>query len=285
MTVNFALFCVTSALGISWQCLYHPNLLVCAVYRFYVYFQIRLMLHELSISLPHEDGFSKVKNFYIKSAYYSTCDDYGVDPTETWMYGDWFYKTDFAIFGHNVKVTEKSPSDDLTRWIITQSKGFTRNGTEKISRSVRIYVYLVLTSQVQARSSIVGNSEPAVDAQQGFKGMFKALINENNFIGIDIERYQGVLEHALSKVDFSMGIGIYMIPSNLNLSIGKTKGYNKKILVSNTGMKIGSNRDINKDRKKLTLVKPGLLPKTIAISTVRQDPPHNLKMLTEKCSD
>ena len=285
MTVNFALFCVTSALGISWQCLYHPNLLVCAVYRFYVYFQIRLMLHELSISLPHEDGFSKVKNFYIKSAYCSTCDDYGVDPTETWMYGDWFYKTDFAIFGHNVKVTEKSPSDDLTRWIITQSKGFTRNGTEKISRSVRIYVYLVLTSQVQARSSIVGNSEPVVDAQQGFKGMFKALINENNFIGIDIERYQGVLEHALSKVDFSMGIGIYMIPSNLNLSIGKTKGYNKKILVSNTGMKIGSNRDINKDRKKLTLVKPGLLPKTIAISTVRQDPPHNLKMLTEKCSD
>ena len=201
------------------------------------------------------------------------------------MYGDWFYTTDFAIFGHNAKVTERSPSDDLTRWIITQSKGFTRNGIEKISRSVRIYVYLVLTSQVQARSSIVGNSEPAVDVQQGFKGMFKALINEDNFIGIDIERYQGVLEHALSKVDFSMGIGIYMIPSNLNLSIGKTKGYNNKILVSNTGMKIGSNRDISKDRKKLTLVKPGLLPKKIAISTVRQDPPHNLKMFTEKCSD
>ena len=27
----------------------------------------------------------KVKNAYIKSAYYSTCDDYGVDPTEKWM--------------------------------------------------------------------------------------------------------------------------------------------------------------------------------------------------------
>ena len=254
------MFCVTSALGISWQHLNHPNLLVRSVYRFHVYFHIRLILHELGISLPHEDGFSKVKNTYIKSAYYSTCDDYGVDPTETWMYGDWFYTTDFAIFGHNAKVTERSPSDDLTRWIITQSKGFTRNGIEKISRSVRIYVYLVLTSQVQARSSIVGNSAPAVDAQQVFKSTFKALINEDYSIGIDIERYQGVLEHALSKVDFSMGIGIYMIPSNLNLSIGKTKGYNNKILVSNTGMKTGSNRDINKDRKKLTLVKPGLLP-------------------------
>ena len=242
-------------------------------------------MHELSISLPHEDGFSKIKNAYIKNAYCSICDDYSIDPTETWMYGDWFYTTDFAVFGHNVKATERFPLDDLTLGIITQSKVVTRKGIEKISKSVREYVYLVLTSQVQARSSIVGNSEPAVDAQQGFKGMFKALINENNFIGIDIERYQGVLEHALSKVDFSMGIGIYMIPSNLNLSIGKTKGYNKKVLVSNTGMKIGSNRDINKDRKKLTLVKPGLLPKKIAISTVRQDPPHNLKMLTEKCSD
>ena len=60
-----------------------------------------------------------------------------------------------------------------------------------------------------------------------------------------------MLEHALSKVDFSVGIGIYMLPSNLNLNIGKTKGYNNKILVSNTGMKIGSNRDMNKDHKKL----------------------------------
>ena len=43
-----------------------------------------------------------------------------------------------------------------------------------------------------------------------------------------------------------------MLPSNLNLNIGKTKGYNNKILVGNTDMKIGSNRDINRDRKKLT---------------------------------
>ena len=73
--LNFAMFCVTSALGISWQHLNHPNLLVRAVYRFHVYFHIRLILHELGISSPHEDGFSKVKNSYIQSAYYSLCDD------------------------------------------------------------------------------------------------------------------------------------------------------------------------------------------------------------------
>ena len=67
-----------------------------------------------------------------------------------------------------------------------------------------------------------------------------------------------MLEHAVSKIDFSVGIGIYMFPSNLNLNIGKTKGYNNKILVSNTGMKIGSNKDINRDRKTFPVVKPNV---------------------------
>ena len=105
------------------------------------------------------------------------------------MHGDWFYTTDYGIFGHEVKATEWSPPDNLTRWIITQSKGFTRKGIEKVSRSVKVYLYLVFTSQVQARSSIVGNSAPAVDAPQVLKGMFKALIKEAYSIGIDIERY------------------------------------------------------------------------------------------------
>ena len=113
--LNFAMFCVTSALGISWQHLNHPNLFVRSVYRFHVYFHVRLILHELGISLPHEDGFSKVKNAYIKSAYYSMCDDYGVDADETWIYGDWFYTIDNAIFGHEAKETERSPPDNLTR--------------------------------------------------------------------------------------------------------------------------------------------------------------------------
>ena len=52
------MFYATSALGISWQHLNHPKLLVCSVYRFHV----RLILHDLGISLPHEDVFDKVKN-------------------------------------------------------------------------------------------------------------------------------------------------------------------------------------------------------------------------------
>ena len=125
-----------------------------------------------------------------------------------------------------------------------------------------------------------------MDAQKVFKSTFKALINEGYSIGIDIERYQGVLEHALSKTDFSVDIGIYMILSNLNLTSGKTKGYKKKILLSKTNMKIGSNRDINRDHKDLN---PPDVPNTV-IPVTQHDPvgatiPHNLNMLTEKHND
>ena len=144
------------------------------------------------------------------------------------------------------------------------------------------YVYLGFTSQVQARSSIVGNSAPAVDAQQLFKDTFKSLIKED--LSIDIKKYQGVLEHALSKVDFSVGIGIYMLPSNLNLAIEKKERYNNKILVSNTGMKIGSNKDINRDHKKFPVAKPNVAQHD-PVGGIRRSYNLNLKMLAEKHKD
>ena len=129
--LNFAMFAATSALGISWQHLNHPNLLVRSVYSFHFYFHERLILHDLGTPLPHEDGFSKVKNANIQSAYYALCNYYGVDPSETRMHGDWFYTTDYAVFVHEVKATEKSPPDNLTRWITTKSKGLEKKALER----------------------------------------------------------------------------------------------------------------------------------------------------------
>ena len=119
-----------------------------------------------------------------------------------------------------------------------------------------------------------------MDTQQVFKSKFNTLINGSYSVGIDIERYQGVSEHALSKVEFSPGTGIYMLPSDLNLSMGKTKGYKNKILVRNTDMKIGSNRDINRDHKKLPPLDDDM-PK-IVIPAARHENP---KMLTKKHND
>ena len=51
-------------------------------------------------------------------------------------------------------------------------------------------------------------------------------------------------------------------------------------------MKIGSNRGINKDRKKMPITPPNVTPKKIVIPAIQHNPvgatrPQSLKMLTE----
>ena len=97
-----------------------------------------------------------------------------------------------------------------------------------------------------------------------------------------------MLENALSKVDFPVGRGIYMLPSDLNLSIGKTKGNNSKILMSNTDMKIRSNKDIKTDHKKLLVTPPDHDAPKIANKTIKGHPAarhDNPKILTKKHND
>ena len=76
------MFCAASVLDISGQHLNHQNLLLRSVFRFHAYFHVQITLHHLGISLPHEDVFSKVKNSYDKSTYYSICDDYSINAGE-----------------------------------------------------------------------------------------------------------------------------------------------------------------------------------------------------------
>lgn len=62
-----------------------------------------------------------------------------------------------------------------------------------------------------------------------------------------MDTYESVLEHASSKMNFTIVTDIYMSPSNLNLGIWKTVGYNNNILASNMEMKIALSRNINKN--------------------------------------
>ena len=62
----------------------------------------------------------------------------------------------------------------------------------------------------------------------------------------DIKHYQDPLSYASSKVDYSVGENIYMLPSNMNLKIRSgTVGYNNKILVSDEKFSLGKNNEVN----------------------------------------
>ena len=123
--------------------------------------------------------------------------------------------------------------DSMTQWIIEKSVGFTDVGLLRISESVRAYAYLILSSHASARSSIVGNLASSLTAESAFLNNFENVVNRRVDIREDIKRYQDILSYASSKVDYSVGESIYMIPSDMKLKIrSRTVGYNNKILVS-----------------------------------------------------
>ena len=136
--------------------------------------------------------------------------------------------------------------DSMTRWIIEKSVGFTDVGLLRISESVRAYAYLILSSQASARSSIVGNTASSLTVQSAFLNNFENVVNRRVNIQEDIKRYQDTLSYASSKVDYSVGESIYMIPSDINLKIRSgTARYNNKILVSDEKFILRKNEKVN----------------------------------------
>ena len=109
--------------------------------------------------------------------------------------------------------------DSMTWWIIEKSVGFTDVGLLRISESVRAYAYLILSSQASARSSVLENTASALTAQSAFLNNFENVVNRRVDIREDIKRYQDTLSYASSKVDYSVGENVYMLPSDMNLKI------------------------------------------------------------------
>ena len=136
--------------------------------------------------------------------------------------------------------------DSMTRWIIEGSVGFTDVGLLKISESVRAYAYLILISQASARSSIGGNTASTLTAQSAFLNIFENIVNHRVDIREDLKHYRDTLSYASSKVNYSVGEKLFMLPSNMELEIKTgTVGYNNKILISDGNFSLGKNEKVN----------------------------------------
>ena len=109
--------------------------------------------------------------------------------------------------------------DSMTRWIIEKSVGFTDVSLLRISESVRAHAYLILSSQASARSSIIGNSASFLTAQSAFLNNFENVVNRSVNIQENIKRYEETLSYASSKVDYSVGENLFMLPTNMELRI------------------------------------------------------------------
>ena len=91
--------------------------------------------------------------------------------------------------------------NSFCRWIIEKSDGLTTLGLQKLSKSVRDYAYLILTSQTSTRCPIVGHEARNLDAQHTFLNTFENIVNRRVNIPEDIRRFQKTLQYARSKVE------------------------------------------------------------------------------------
>ena len=204
---------------------------------------MRRVLKRLHTPLPPETGFNAADNPYTESEFLKICEDYGV-PYNPMRYRDEkFYWT----YQHGVHWPDDYIGrDSMTWWIIEKSVGFTDVGLLRISESVRAYAYLILSSQASARSSIVGNSASALTAQSALLNNFENVVNRRVDIREDLKHYQDTLSYALTKVDYSVGENLFMLPSNMELKFKTgTVGYSNKILVSDGKFSLGKKDEVN----------------------------------------
>ena len=254
--LNFVVFCASSACGVSVEHLNAKEPMIRSIYRFHVYYHIRRILKILEIPLPYENSFNQYNNPYNHEKFIGICSEYGVSNNLT----KWRNQKYFSTWQSRAWETGKPGmsyinENSFSRWIIEKSDGLTTLGIQKLSKSVRDYAYLILTSQTSTRGPIIGNGARNLDAQRTFLNTFENIVNRRVNIPEDIQRFQKTLQYARSKVDYAIGEFVYMLPSDMNLRIGDVRNYNNKILISSPSFKIGTNVKVNLDNNDTKVAK------------------------------
>ena len=156
--LNFAVFCASSACGVSVEHLNAKKPMIKSIYRFHVYYHIRRILKILEILLPYENSFSQHNNLYNHEKFIGICSEYVVSNDLT----KWRNKKYFSTWQSRAWETGKPGmsyinENSFSRWIIEKSDSLTTLGIQNLSETVRDYAYLVLTSQTSTRGPIIGH--------------------------------------------------------------------------------------------------------------------------------
>ena len=264
--LNFATHCATSGLGVSTQHLNAKQPLVRALYRFHTYYHVRRILKRMLTPLPGEEGFDKYNNAFSLEEVRRIGDEYGVSTKNLGIFKNKYY---FDRSGTSGDYSYQH--NNWSRWIMNSSNGFTKQGLEKISESIRAYSYLILSSQAAARHGILGITAQSLAAQRIFYDNLEDVVNKAVSLEADVGRFQSTLKYASSRLDYSVGRGLYMLPSDMLLKSPNRviEGYNDEIVVNVSGLELGKHVESAPKRAPMStalpLRKPA--PKHLTVST------------------
>ena len=109
-------------------------------------------------------------------------------------------------------------------------------GKNAVNKSIQAYVYSLLDGQatVQASAVAVGSI-----AQVEFKNIVESSVSSEEDVSMSIVRFQDSLANAKTLPDYNIGSGLLLIPSDMNLSMGKYEGYNDQLVYSSDDTPLG----------------------------------------------
>ena len=209
--LNFVVFYVSSACGVSIKHMNAKKPMIRSIYCFHVYYRIRRILKILEIPLPYENSFNQYNNPYNHEKFIKICGEYGVSNDLTkWRNQKYFSMWQSRDWETGKQGMSYMNENSFDRWIIEKSDGLTTFRLQKLSETVRDYAYLVLTSQTSKRGPVIGHAARNLDAQRAFLNNFENIINRRVDIPEDIRRFQKTLQYTRSQVDYVIGEFIYI---------------------------------------------------------------------------
>ena len=122
----------------------------------------------------------------------------------------------------------------------------------RINQSIEAFVYCVLGSQVNVRSSILGSGGRAKEAQSEFLVLVEDSIRQPD-LAKSVQRYQLAVDQAKVRLNFAVCPGAWLMPARMVINTGSVIGYNNQLKQAVPGMKLGVNDEVNKGTKKAAL--------------------------------
>jgi len=286
--LNFAVFCATQGCGISREIFDSGVTLpdqIRAFYKFHVYFTIRRILYQMggiqSVSaLPGDPTFNQASNNYDIASYKRIC---AVPPTADFRFtggknhglgsvyigvtGHGPQKTGTAWSGGYYKFSDEGgraadgnllysmnpegvPQYD---WFApNKSDGLTKAGLARINESIEAFVYCILGTQVNVRSSIIGDGGRAKEAQTEFLTLMESAITQPD-LAKSVQRYQLAVDEAKVRLNLAVAPMAWLMPANMIINTESVVGYNNKLKQAVSGTKLGVNNTLNTDTKKSAL--------------------------------
>ena len=148
-------------------------------------------------------------------------------------------------------IINEQGSDRQFDWFVPEKmEGLTQAGLSRINQSIEAFVYCVLGTQINVRSSILGDGGRAKEAQTEFLVLLEEAIRQPN-LSKSVQRYQLAVDEAKVRLNLAVAPGTWLMPARMVINTGSVSGYNNQLRQATPNMKLGVSNSVNLETKKV----------------------------------